>query len=160
MRKIRLIVFIFVISLTFLHFFISNTIIYAEEINQFYGYNSAIDLKKDYEFELLEYSFLIEENKINYTGFIRNYAYINQNGEKNDSKIYQIGGSGSIVEIIQIGNENKATVKQFASLTRADIFQFGDNHNLSIEQWGTESKIYVIQSGNNFENKEIKIVQF
>jgi hypothetical protein len=160
MRKIKLCVYISLILLIFLQIYISTTIIYAEDIQQFYGYKSNIDFKKDYEFELLEYSFLIKENKINYTGFIKNYAYINQNGEKNESKIYQIGGIGSIVEIIQIGNENNAIVKQFASLTRADVFQFGNNHDLSIEQWGIEAKIYVIQSGNNYENKEIKIVQF
>src|SRR6056297_1222923 len=159
MGRIKLIVFVTLLLISG-YFLIAAEMIYAEEIQTFMGYNSNFNYQYDYEFKLLEYSFLNDGDKLVFNSFIKNSAYINQNGNHNQSKIFQIGNFGSIVEIIQIGNENNAVVKQFASSAKADVFQFGNNHDLSIEQWGNEAEIYVIQSGNNFENKEIKIIQF
>jgi len=132
---------------------------YAEELKQFYGYNSELDFENNFEYNLLENNLLVKENRLVFNNFRKNVAFINQNGNQNESSIFQIGSMGSIVNIVQIGNENKAKVKQFADYTRSEIFQFGNNHNLSIEQWGSQGKIYVIQSGNNLENKEVKIIQ-
>ena len=160
MQKNKLIVIIYLILLTLSQLLFLNQVTYAEENQQFQGYNSDLNFKNDYEYKLLEYSFLAGENKLNLNNHLKNYAYISQNGNLNQGLICQIGNFGSVVEIVQIGNENKANVKQFANNTKAEVFQFGDNHDLSIEQWGNEGGIYVIQSGNNFENKEIKIVQF
>jgi|GEM_PF-1611966 hypothetical protein len=160
MQKNKLIVIVFLILLTLSQLLFLNQVTYAEESQQFQGYNSDFNFKTDYEYKFLEYSFLTGENKLNLNNNLKNSAYISQNGNLNQGLISQIGNFGSLVEIVQIGNENRASVNQYANNTSAEIFQFGDNHDLSIEQWGNESKIYVIQSGNNFENKEIKIVQF
>lgn len=160
MHKNQLFVIVYLILLTLSQFLFFNQVTYAQEFQQFQGYNSELNFKSDFEYKLLDYNSQSEDSKSPFNNFIKNYAYINQNGNQNQSEIFQIGNFGSIVEVIQIGNENKTAVKQFASSAKADIFQFGDSHDLSIEQWGTEAKIYVIQSGNNFENKEMKIVQF
>ena len=162
MRQKKLIIMIYMALLISLQFIFIGQIIYAEEIPQSYEYNSELDfdLQNDYEYKLLEYNFLSRESRSLQNNFINNSAYINQLGNQNQSSICQLGIFGSVVEIIQIGNKNKADLKQYANNTTAEVFQFGDNHDLSVEQWGSEGKIYVIQSGNNLENKEIKIVQF
>ena len=155
----RVIIIINLFLLTLLQLTFLTQIIYAEEASHFNGYKPDLDFKKDYEYKLSEYDFLNEENKLFFNNFINNSACINQNGNQNKGSISQIRNFNSIVEIVQIGNKNKAEIKQYASYTKAEIFQFGNNHDLSIEQWGTKGRIYVIQSGNNFENKEIKILQ-
>lgn len=163
MKPKRLIVLmIYIMLLISVQFIFISQSIYAEEIQQFNGYNSDLnfDLKADYEYKILEYDFLSKEKRSLKNHFINNFAYINQLGNQNQSSICQLGIFGSVVEIIQIGNKNKADLKQYANNTTAEVFQFGDNHDLSVEQWGSEGKIYVIQSGINLENKEIKIIQF
>ena len=158
MGKKRLIVFILFIILTQL--LIQTPKLYAEDSQKNYEYNSDIDFVKNYDYKFLEYSFLSGEKNLNFPNFMRRSAFINQNGNQNESNISQLGNFGAIVDIIQIGNNNRAEVKQFSNFTKAEVFQFGNNHDLSIEQWGSEGKIYIIQSGNNLEDKEIKIVQF
>lgn len=160
MDKKKLIIIIDIIVLSLACLLILPQMIYAEELQQFYGYNSELDFKNDFEYKLLENKVLSNENRLVCNVFKKNFAYIHQNGNRNQGSITQIGNMGSTVEIIQIGNENKAKIKQFANYTQSEIFQFGNNHDLSIEQWGSQGKIYVIQSGNNFENKEVKIMQF
>lgn len=154
-KLIFLILFMFFIQLL-----IQTSNLYAEDKPVIYEYNFDINFVKNYEYNLLEYSFLSGEKNLAFTNFMRRTVLINQNGNYNESSISQIGNFGSIVDVIQIGNKNKTAVKQFGNFTKTEIFQFGNNHDLSIEQWGSEGKIYIIQSGNNLENKEIKIVQF
>ena len=162
MRQKKLIIMIYMALLISVQFIFIGQIIYAEEIPQSYEYNSELDfdLQNDYEYKLLEYNFLSRESRSLPNNFINNSAYINQLGNQNQSSICQPGIFGSVVEIIQIGNKNKADLKQYANNTTAEVFQFGDNHDLSVEQWGDQGKIYVIQSGINLDNKEVKIIQF
>ena len=160
MHKNNLFIIIYLLLLILSSLVFLNQEIYAEEIKQFQGFNSEINFKTDYEYKLLEYSFLNEEDKLIHSNFIKNAASIIQNGNQNEGSISQFGNFGSVVELIQIGNENRAEINQFANHTKAEVFQFGNNHDLSIDQWGSEGKIYVIQSGNNLENKEVKIIQF
>ena len=160
MHKNNLFIIIYLLLLILSSLVFLNQEIYAEEIKQFQGFNSEINFKTDYEYKLLEYNFLSGENKLDLCSHLKNSAYINQQGNRNQSSISQLGNFGSLVAIIQIGNENKASVKQYANNTTAEVFQFGENHDLSVEQWGHEGRIYVIQSGINLENKEVKILQF
>lgn len=160
MRKNKSLILIYLCILTISSLLFFNQNIYAENIKQFEEYNLELNLKTDYEYRLLEYSFITEDNSSTFNKHTANFVYINQQGNWNDSSVSQIGIFGSIVEIIQIGNKNKADIKQHANNTTAEVFQFGDNHDLSVEQWGSQGKIYVIQSGNNLENKEVKIIQF
>lgn len=157
-KKLRIAIYILVLIL--IKSLILSTAAYAEENQLTYGYNPEINFSKSYEYQLTDYSFLNKEEKLLVRGFIQKFASINQSGNLNQSSIVQSGILGSIVEVIQIGNENSANIRQLANFTKAEVFQFGNNHDLEVEQWGAKGKLYVIQSGNNFENKEIKILQF
>ncbi len=134
--------------------------IYAEDLQTFQEYNLEINFDTDFEYKAIEYNFLGEKSKSDLSKPFNNFAYISQQGNRNEGSISQIGNFASLVSIIQIGNENRTSVKQYANNTTAEIFQFGNNHDLSLEQWGNQGKVYVIQSGNNLENKEVKIIQF
>jgi len=156
----RIIDIIRVISFSLIFLFILSQLIYAEQSNEFYSFNSEINFKENYEYQTIKYSYINEENIRPINHLIKRYASINQNGRENESKICQIGINNSIVEIIQMGNKNRAEVKQYANSTKAEIFQFGNNHKVNVEQWRSGGTVYVIQSGNNYEDKEINIVQF
>lgn len=160
MYKNRFLTILFLILLILSSLLYFNQKIQAEDFQNFQGYNSEIDFNTDYEYKLIKYNFFSEENKLDLISHLKNSAYIKQQGNFNDGSITQIGNFGSLVAIIQIGNENSASVKQYANNTKAEVFQFGNNHDLSVEQWGNKGKVYVIQSGNNLENKEVKIIQF
>jgi len=135
-------------------------IISADESQDLFRFNPEICFSNNYEFEVEEYNFIKKDHRLPRFNFDRRFASIHQEGNENESKICQIGITGSIVEIVQIGNKNKAEVKQYANSTKAEIFQFGNNHKVTVEQWRSGGTVYVIQSGNNYEDKEINIVQF
>ena len=160
MNKNRLVTVIYLIIIIISPILYFNQEIYAEDLQKFQEYNLEINFNTDFEYKSIEYDFLSERNKSDLSKPFKNFAYISQQGDRNEGSILQIGNFASVVAIIQIGNENRASVKQYANNTSAEIFQFGNNHDLSVEQWGNKGKVYVIQSGNNLENKEVKIIQF
>jgi hypothetical protein len=151
--KVKFIILIF-ISLLML---IPADNIFAFENNAAYEYKFSNNFKKDYSHLELQNNFLIENNVLKLYSPLRRFAIINQSGSFNESSISQIKNIGSLVELVQIGNNNNVEVKQTANFAKTEVFQFGSNLKLSVNHWKSDSEVYIIQSGTNEYNKRTKI---
>ena len=144
-------IFIFLLLIIPIHY------ISAFENNQSFGYDFDINFNKGYSHIALQNNILIQNDKLNLYNPLRRFAIINQSGSLNESNICQIGNIGSLVELVQIGNNNKAEVNQSASFAKTEVFQFGSNLKVSVDQWKSDSEVYIIQTGTNKYNEKTKI---
>jgi hypothetical protein len=132
----------------------------AFEYNQFDGYDPNIQFEEYYKHDFSSSNFFIENNSFHRNNRSNRFASITQNGFNNESTICQIGNIGSIVELMQIGNNNQANVNQIANFAKTEVFQFGSNLNVSLDHWRSDTDIYVIQSGIDKYTQETKIIEF
>lgn len=151
--KVKFIIFIFI----FLLVITLADNISAFESNAAYRYKFNNNFKKDYSHLELQNSFLMENSGLKSYNPLRRFAVINQSGSFNESSIFQIRNVGSLVELVQIGNNNNIEVNQTANFAKTEVFQFGSNLKLSVDHFKSDSEVYIIQSGTNEYNKRTKI---
>lgn len=75
MYKNRFLTILFLILLILSSLLYFNQKIQAEDFQNFQGYNSEIDFNTDYEYKLIKYNFLSEENKLDLISHLKNSAY-------------------------------------------------------------------------------------
>lgn len=128
--------------------------------NQFNDYNSYIKIIEDYKHDFSNNNYFIGNNNFHLKNRFNRFASITQNGSNNESTVCQIGNIGSIVELMQIGDNNKANINQIANFAKTEVFQFGSNLDVSVDHWRSDTDIYVIQSGIDKYTEETKIIEF
>ncbi|MFW6028699.1 MAG: hypothetical protein ACOCRO_00450 [Halanaerobiales bacterium] len=148
-------IFVLIIMLAGINYNVS-----AFEYDQFNNYDSNIKFEEDYKYDFSGINFLIENNNFHQNNRFNRFASITQNGFNNESTICQIGNIGSIVELMQIGDKNKANINQIANFAKTEVFQFGSNLDVSVDHWRSDTDIYIIQSGTNKYNERVKIIEF
>lgn len=105
--------------------------------NQFTKYN----FDADQNYNNTNYNNLKEDRKL---------ALINQKGKFNQADIWQEGKTGfNSALIVQIGNENQASIRQLVGNNKALVKQYGFNNKTNIVQVSSYNNLKVSQFGNN-----------
>jgi len=137
----RNILLVFLLILLIVTFF--SAAIYAQDQN----YSSAQPQAKNYNFNLKT-----EFNNSNYNSLKANkkLAVIKQKGSFNQADIWQSGtNSLNSALIVQVGNDNQASIKQFVGNNRALVQQYGFNNHAEVLQTSRYNNLTVSQFGNN-----------
>jgi hypothetical protein len=129
--------------------------VYAQEAQNNFTFNN-------HEFTNFNYNVNREFDYSNHKNLKENkqLGVIKQKGRYNKAEIWQksystLYGSNEAY-IVQIGNDNKASIKQFSGANRAMIKQYGFNNRAEIEQFSGYNNLRINQFGNN---DNLKIIQ-